>query len=307
MDLSLTIGGLSFAARAGAGTGFDATIPVCPLAPAALQPSAYGLPAAAAAPFSAGAFVASVDAGASINCPVVSSLCAHANGTHTECVGHILPGRVLLSHCGAPPGGLFPAVLVTVRPEALGASGDAYAPGAPDDRVVSFGALSRALDALSSALAAAGGARAAAAPAALLAAGGALCVRTAPNSPLKRSAHWEGARAPFFTPAALALARALGAAHVAVDVPSLDREDDGGALLAHREWWAQPPRGEPPPAAGSPAAAAAAQGAARLVTELAFFPDAADDGLYLLNLGVAAVDLDAAPSRLVLHALELRA
>ncbi len=76
--------------------GCDVSIEVAPLDAASPSPQCFHLPHAAAAPFTAGTFTASVDAGASINCPVISSLCPHSNGTHTECVGHALPGAITL-------------------------------------------------------------------------------------------------------------------------------------------------------------------------------------------------------------------
>ena len=307
MRINTTIG--SFALTSDMRVGVDCSIAVTPYETAHLQPEAFGLPSAAAAPFTSGGFVASVDAGASINCAVVSSMCAHSNGTHTECVGHVLPGRVTLgtfAQTFGPPGGIFPAVLLSVRPETLEASGDAYAPGLPGDKVISYNSISRALDALSARLSTAYGSSAAAgAPHAMLAAGGALCLRSWPNTSMKKLARWTGANAPYPTPSAINLALALGAAHIVIDLPSLDREVDGGAMLSHRAWWALPPR----PFAGDASAtkddSIANSGANRLATELAYFPDDCDDGLYFVNIAVAPIDLDAAPSRLTLHAAEI--
>ena len=100
-------------------------------------PSSFGVPDAAAAHFAEGTFIASVDGGGGCNGPVISSLCAHTNGTHPACVGHALAGVVTLEDVGiARTSGAMPAVLLTVSPVALRDSGDAYAPGAPDDAVV---------------------------------------------------------------------------------------------------------------------------------------------------------------------------
>jgi hypothetical protein len=122
---------------------------------------------------------------------------------------------------------------------------------------------------------------------------------------MKKLARWTGANAPYPTPSAINLALALGASHIAIDLPSLDKEVDGGAMLSHRAWWTLPPR----PAAGDASApkddAHAAAGAIRLATELAYFPDECEDGLYFANIAVAPIDLDAAPSRLTLHAAEI--
>ena len=80
---------------------------------------------------------------------------------------------------------------------------------------------------------------------------------------------------------AVAVAAAAGVKHWLCDVPSVDREDDGGHLLAHHAWWHYPeaPRTD------------------ATITELIFVPDEAADGLYLLNLQVAPIESDAAPSR----------
>jgi arylformamidase len=94
MELAFSVAGVEYTARAD--VFHDISIEVSPYAPSSAQTECFHLPTAAAAPFTAGTFVASIDAGASINCPVVSSLCPHSNGTHTECVGHALPGAVTL-------------------------------------------------------------------------------------------------------------------------------------------------------------------------------------------------------------------
>jgi hypothetical protein len=83
-----------------------------------------------------------------------------------------------------------------------------------------------------------------------------------------------------------------GVESLVVDLPSLDRADDGGGLVAHRLYWGLP--------AGSRDARQARRGQA-LVTELAYIPGRAQDGLYLLDLHVPAFGADAAPSRPVLY------
>ena len=56
---------------------------------------AFHLPVPVAPPAQFGDTSIAVDAGASVNCPV-ASICFHSCVTHTECVGHMLPGRVTL-------------------------------------------------------------------------------------------------------------------------------------------------------------------------------------------------------------------
>ncbi|MBL7942681.1 MAG: cyclase family protein, partial [Flavobacteriales bacterium] len=60
-----------------------------------------------------------------------------------------------------------------------------------------------------------------------------------------------------------------------------------GKLLAHRAFWKYPTQTR----------------SHCTITEFVFVPDHVADGLYLLNLQVAAFDNDAAPSRPVIYAL----
>jgi hypothetical protein len=82
-----------------------------------------------------------------------------------------------------------------------------------------------------------------------------------------------------------------------VDLPSIDRAHDEGRLTAHRIFFGLPP--------GSTALAQATRPHAT-VTELAYIPDAAPDGPYLLELQVPALGGDAVPSRPLLYRLSGR-
>ena len=59
------------------------------------NPSAFYIDAAKFEPIRVGGFVGSVAEGGSANCEILT-LCAHGNGTHTECVGHITMEKVAL-------------------------------------------------------------------------------------------------------------------------------------------------------------------------------------------------------------------
>ena len=82
--------------------------------------------------------------------------------------------------------------------------------------------------------------------------------------------------------------------HLLVDLPSVDRMQDNGLLLAHRAFWGMPQ--------GSAALSQATHPHAT-ITELIYVPDNVADGNYLLNLQVAPLDADAAPSRPLLYPL----
>lgn len=116
----------------------------------------------------------------------------------------------------------------------------------------------------------------------------AFVIRTLPNAEEKKVARYSGTDPAYFHPDTIQKLLDAGMEHIVVDLPSLDREVDGGALLCHRLFWNM---------AGQPTTQ-------RTITELAFVPNEASDGLYLLNLQVAAFANDAAPSRPVIYRLE---
>ncbi len=241
------------------------------------QPSFFVETPASSEPLRIGGFTGSVANGASCNC-AVHSLAPHCHGTHTECIGHVTRSPVTIA--SLTPVAPCVALVVSVRPEPLGAAAAALPGGhaAADDLVIRRGAL------------------AAAASAWLDAPCTAVVIRTLPNGADKRHRAYSGSPspAPYFLPEAMRWLVERGVNSLVVDLPSLDRADDGGRLAAHREYWGLPP--------GSDDAAQATRGQA-LVTELAYVPDSVADGLYLLDLQVPAFGSDAAPSRPVLYPL----
>ena len=115
----------------------------------------------------------------------------------------------------------------------------------------------------------------------------AVIVRTLPNPKTKQRLNHSGANSPYFSAQAVQLLVEMGCKHILTDLPSLDREQDEGKLAAHHIFWNYPtaPRMD------------------CTITELIYVPNNALDGLYLLNLQVAAFENDAAPSRPVIFAL----
>jgi kynurenine formamidase len=227
------------------------------------QPTFFGAPAASAQPITAGSFVGDVRHGGSCNCSV-HTLAPHCNGTHTECVGHITQERLSVRDLAIRHFSV--ALLISVTPEV---SGDI-----PGDRVISLPALLKALGRAS------------------LRDYQALVVRTLPNDSTKLACNYDaGPMPPYFSVEAMRHIVEHGIDTLVVDLPSIDRAQDGGKLAAHRTFWGMP--------AGSTSAAAVTRPHAT-VTEMAFIDDAVADGPYLLNLQVAPFVIDAAPSRPVL-------
>ncbi len=243
------------------------------------QPSFFVEVPARSEPLRVGNFTGSVAQGGSCNC-AVQTLAPHCHGTHTECVGHITLSPVTIA--SLTPVAPCLALLVSVRPVSLGAAaGDSpLGHAAAADLVIDRGALQQAAAAwLDEPFAA-------------------MVIRTLPNDRGKQERAYSGSPspAPYFLPDAMHWLVERDIRSLIVDLPSLDRADDGGHLAAHRAFWGMP--------AGSVDAAHAARGTA-LVTELAYVPDSVQDGLYLLDLQVPAFGADAAPSRPVLYPLRL--
>lgn len=261
--LSLEIDGRIY--RADASAAYDISIPLR-FNEAQLQ--AFGAPAAEAEVFGKGIFIGDVNQGGSCNCQRYH-LTPHCNGTHTESVGHLTGDIVAVNELART--GLLLAQLITIDPIATDNLEHAT------NRVISLACLRKLLSAES------------------LLGTSALIVRTLPNTAGKLTRNYDAGSSPaYFEPAALAWLAEIGIEHLLVDVPSVDRMDDGGHLLAHRAFWGLP--------AGS-TQAAQAQRPQATITELIFVPPAIVDGHYLLSLQLAPFVSDATPSRPLLYAL----
>ena len=115
----------------------------------------------------------------------------------------------------------------------------------------------------------------------------ALIIRTKPNDHSKMHRQYSGTNFPYLTVGAMQRIVDAGVQHLLVDLPSVDREEDGGALAAHHLFWNVP----------------AEPNFQRTITELVYVPSEISDGNYMLNLQVSNFANDAAPSRPMLFDL----
>ncbi|OON65597.1 cyclase family protein [Hymenobacter sp. CRA2] len=115
----------------------------------------------------------------------------------------------------------------------------------------------------------------------------AVVLRTLPNAGAKRTRQYSGQNPPYISAELAQYLAEQGIEHLLLDLPSVDRELDNGLLAAHHAFWQYPDN--------------IRRGAT--ITELIFVPDDVADGLYLLNLQVTMLELDASPSRPVLYYL----
>lgn len=116
----------------------------------------------------------------------------------------------------------------------------------------------------------------------------AVIIRTSPNTDAKLTRQYSGTNPPYIEHSIAELLAALEIEHLLLDLPSVDRELDEGKLLAHHAFWQYPHNTR----------------RTATITELIYVPDHIQDGLYLLNLQIASLQLDASPSKPVLYKLQ---
>jgi len=113
----------------------------------------------------------------------------------------------------------------------------------------------------------------------------AIIIRTLPNLPDKKSTNYSNTNPTYILEETAIYLSEKKIKHLLIDVPSVDKEKDQGALLAHNAFWNT-------------------SGKLRLdttITELIYVPNKVKDGTYFLNLMVAPVENDAAPSKPILY------
>lgn len=115
----------------------------------------------------------------------------------------------------------------------------------------------------------------------------AVILRTTPNTADKLTRHYSGTNPPYLEPTIGQYLAEKGVQHLLLDLPSVDRELDEGKLLCHHTFWQYPKNTR----------------CGATITELIFVPDHIRDGLYLLNLQITSLQLDASPSKPVLYPL----
>lgn len=233
------------------------------------QPNHFGVPTASASAVEGGGFVGDTRRGGSCNVDVIT-MTPHCNGTHTECVGHIINERLSVNQLLQDS--LMPARLITVSPEIVSGDTDSYEPPLDNgDQLITKAAIMEHLaDIDSNELEA-------------------LVIRTLPNDFEKQSMHYdEHHYPPFISNDAIAYLNERGVKHLLVDFPSIDRMYDDGKLSSHHLFWQVQPQSR---------LLDEAVLSFKTITEMVYVAPTISDGLYLLNLQVAPFELDAAPSR----------
>ncbi len=114
-----------------------------------------------------------------------------------------------------------------------------------------------------------------------------IIIRTMPNHPDKMARQYSSTNPPYLDVRVTEKMAKEDILHLLLDLPSVDREEDAGLLAAHRSFWNYPenPRHN------------------ATITELVYIDNVIPDGLYLLEIQIPAMELDAAPSRPFIYPL----
>jgi arylformamidase len=216
-------------------------------------PNCFYAPMPEATPVRAGEFVGSIVEGGPLNFFNLR-INPHGNGTHTECQSHIYPGDLTVHDCLQRH--LFVARLISVYPVRR----------EDGDLVVTEESLMLENDPGVEAL----------------------IIRTLPNDDSKKIRMYSGGNPPYVSEAAALRINNMGYEHLLLDLPSLDREEDGGKLAAHKAFWT----------------VKNGNVSKKTVTELIFVPNEIKDGLFLLSIDIAHLILDVSPSRVALYPLK---
>ena len=179
----------------------------------------------------------------------------HAHATHTECVGHISPNKESLNVELSTF--FFISKLITVCPK-----------NKNNDRIITKNIIKNLVNKTDNLEA--------------------VIIRTLPNNKDKMHKNYSNTNPPYLSKSAAEYLVKIGVQHLLIDLPSVDKENDGGLLNAHKSFWQFPEQ--------------IRHGCT--ITEFIYVSNQIKDGKYLLNLQFVPFENDAAPSRPLLFKLE---
>jgi len=200
-----------------------------------------------------------LDKNKSCNVPIIN-LNIHCSGTHTESAKHILKDASPINKIKCPT--FIACQLISVLPE-QSLKEEYHAEIDNKDQLITKEQLMKSLGDNSSF-------------------NEGLIIRTMPNGNSKKNRDYNLEEHPFLTNDAILYIEEIGVKHLIVDIPSIDKYDDGGKLGNHHIFF---------------------NNKSNTLTELAFIPNECKDGKYFLSLNISNFSLDAAPSRPVIFSI----
>lgn len=161
------------------------------------QPNYFGVEKATSVPYKSGNLIGATKQGGGCNFDVLT-LIPHCNGTHTECVGHIVNDNISVHSIITDV--LIPVTLITVQPR---------------DGIIHEGQI-----AVESGFNAG------------------LILRSLPNNESKCSRAYDSDHLPpYFSEEAMNKINVLSVNHLLVDMPTIDPAYDEGRLVNHHIFW----------------------------------------------------------------------
>jgi arylformamidase len=235
---------------------FDLSKPLdisLPLVNGANNPNAYYAPQVIFEPVVMGDFIGDTKQGGAVNYKNVH-INPHGNGTHTECLGHICSDEIYIKDMLQVP--FTMAHLMTIMPTEMDNGDHVILPSN-----LTWITNHEKFDSI--------------------------IIRTMYNYPEKKLKQYSGTNPPYLHEDAARFLVYKGYQHILIDLPSLDREEDGGALAAHKTWWQFDEL----------------KRTQSTVTELIYVDDSIVDGAYVLHLDVLNWELDCCPTRPKLYSI----
>lgn len=166
--------------------------------------SAFNIPNAKYYDYQDGAFVGSMERGAPCNLESIT-FTPHGNGTHTECIGHIVEDQYFVNE--QIQVSWLTASLQSASPSPIGPSDLQIEEKDIDWDILGLPEVN------------------------------ALIIRTLPNSIDKKKFQCSGTNPPFLSSELTGKLASHGIDHLLVDLPSIDKEEDQGVLAAHNAFW----------------------------------------------------------------------
>ncbi|MDG1252180.1 MAG: cyclase family protein [Schleiferiaceae bacterium] len=209
-------------------------------------------------PVRLGDWVGSLNEGGAVNF-LTLEFNPHAHGSHTETLGHVCRGHFPVNQIDIP--WMQEALIVTVRSQIDPDMGQCIRWAQLEEAIETAGGLQGAT---------------------------ALLVRAFSEVAGVPEMDHSNTDAPYFEPLVGSKLAEGGILHWMVDLPSVDREEDGGALACHRAFW------------NVPLGLSEAQPDSRVdatISELLHIPATVADGRWHLQMNVASIENDAAPCR----------
>ena len=205
----------------------------------------------------------SIEKGAPCNIPVIT-LNIHCGVTHTECRSHITKEKIAVTDC--IDNSLSPSYLISVEPRNNIKKDTYHHTIERNDLIITKDMLYQKLENIDEQFLKS------------------IIIRTLPNSNTALSKNYNTHNNPYFSNEATYYLESLGTENLIVDLPSIDKYDDGGKLGNHQIFWNIDKESNN-----------------NTITELAYITEEVEDGKYLLSLNMLNLKLDASPSRPIIY------